>query len=59
MASDHVLRPLVAADLPQLVELYRDAVLSQAPGLYSDRQIQAWAHHAGRGSALALSLIHI
>lgn len=56
MLSDHILRPLVPADLTQLAELYRDSVLSQAPGLYSDRQIQAWAHHAGGGSALAKAL---
>jgi putative acetyltransferase len=43
----HPLRPLIATDGPQLVEVYRDAVLSQAPGRYSPEQIQAWANHAG------------
>lgn len=56
MASDFPLRPLVAADLPELVDLYRDAVLSQTPGYYNDRQIQAWAHHAGREAGLAEAL---
>lgn len=56
MASDFPLRLLVAADLPELVDLYRDAVLSQTPGYYSDRQIQAWAHHAGREAGLAEAL---
>ncbi len=56
MAVDPSLRPLVAADLPELVELYRDAVLSQTHGLYSDRQIQAWAHHAGRDGGLVEAL---
>jgi hypothetical protein len=56
MAVDPSLRSLVAADLPELVDLYRDAVLSQTHGLYSDRQIQAWAHHAGRYGGLAEAL---
>ena len=42
-----LLRPPIAADGPQLVEVYRDAVLSQTPGLYSPQQIRAWAAHAG------------
>jgi len=53
MAFNPSLRPLDVADLPELVDLYRDAVQSQACGLYSDRQIQAWAHHAGRDGDLA------
>lgn len=56
MAIDPMLRPLVDADLPELVELYRDAVLSQAPGLYSDPQIQAWAAHADGDAGLAQAL---
>lgn len=56
MAFDPALRPLVATDLPQLVDLYRDAVQSQARGLYSDRQLQAWAHHAGGDAGLAEAL---
>ncbi len=57
MAVDPSLRPLAAADLPELVDLYRDAVISQTQGLYSDRQIQAWAHHAGRDGGLAEALV--
>ena len=50
------LRPLVPADLGELVDLYRDAVLSQARGRYSEPQIQAWAHHAGSDPGFAASL---
>jgi GNAT superfamily N-acetyltransferase len=56
MAFDPLLRPLVAADLPELVDLYRDAVTSQTRGLYSERQIEAWARHAGRDAGLAEAL---
>lgn len=56
MASDPSLRPLFVNDLPELVDLYRDAVQSQTQGYYSDRQIQAWAHHAGREAGLAEAL---
>ena len=56
MAVDPLLRPLVVTDLPELVALYRDAVQSQTPGLYSDRQIQAWAAHAGRAAGLPEAL---
>lgn len=56
MASAPWLRPLVAADLPELVDLYRDAVQSQTHGLYSDRQIEAWANHAAREAGLAEAL---
>jgi GNAT superfamily N-acetyltransferase len=42
------LRPLLAEDDEQVIEVYRDAVLSQAADLYSPSQIEAWAHHAGR-----------
>lgn len=41
------LRRLQAADLPQLTEIYRDAVTSQAGALYSPEQIGAWSAHAG------------
>ena len=40
------LRRLQAADLPQLAEVYRDAVRSQAQVLYSPEQVRAWAAHA-------------
>ncbi|WP_235299921.1 (2Fe-2S) ferredoxin domain-containing protein [Synechococcus sp. GFB01] len=41
-------RRLVPADRDELIAVYRDAVLSQAAGLYRPEQVQAWAHHAGR-----------
>ena len=37
------LRPIGLADAPLLREIYADAVESQAPGLYSDAQVRAWA----------------
>jgi hypothetical protein len=46
------LRPLRPGDHDELVELYRDAVLSQASGLYTPAQIDAWAHHPVRSGAL-------
>ena len=42
------IRRLLASDLDQLIEVYRDAVISQATGLYSNAQIEAWANHASR-----------
>lgn len=43
-----MLRQLTLEDEPQLISVYRDAVLSQTPGLYEHDQIKAWAHHAER-----------
>ena len=37
------LRPIGLADAPLLREIYADVVESQAPGLYSDAQVRAWA----------------
>ena len=37
------LRPIGLADAPLLREIYADAVESQAPSLYSDAQVRAWA----------------
>jgi len=51
------LRLLTPADLPQLVAVYREAVLSQTPTLYSAEQVQAWAHHAGSSDALVEPLL--
>jgi GNAT superfamily N-acetyltransferase len=34
------------------VDVFRDAVLSQASGLYTPAQIEAWAHHPARTGAL-------
>jgi hypothetical protein len=52
-----VLRPLTPADHDALVEVYRDAVLSQTQGLYSQAQIEAWAWHAHRSGALQQPLL--
>ena len=52
------LRVLVGRDLDQLKEVYRDAVISQAKGLYSPAQIEAWANHGHRSDALAMALIN-
>ncbi|MFM7675955.1 MAG: N-acetyltransferase family protein [Synechococcus sp.] len=52
----NLLRPLVASDRDQLIELYHDAVISQAQGLYTPAQIQAWAGHAARSDALPAAL---
>ncbi|MEI8250441.1 MAG: GNAT family N-acetyltransferase [Synechococcus sp. ELA057] len=41
-----LLRPLRSSDAPQLVAVYRDAVLSQTQDLYTPEQIRAWAKHA-------------
>jgi GNAT superfamily N-acetyltransferase len=41
-------RRLVPADRDELIAVYRDAVFSQAAGLYRPEQVQAWALHAGR-----------
>ncbi|MFZ0408147.1 MAG: GNAT family N-acetyltransferase [Cyanobium sp.] len=43
-----MIRRLTAADEPQLIAVYRDAVLSQAKDFYGPAQIDAWAHHAER-----------
>jgi len=50
------LRSLRRDDGAELVEVYRDAVRSQAPGLYSRAQIEAWEEHAGRSGDLAAAL---
>lgn len=50
-----LLRPLLPEDLPQLIEVYRQAVLDQAPPLYSPRQVAAWAGHSA-GVALEAEL---
>jgi putative acetyltransferase len=39
----HSLRPLTPHDLEPVREVYRDAVLSQAPLLYTPEQVKAWA----------------
>ena len=44
-APDPDLRPLRPNDLPQVAEVYRDAVISQTGALYSPEQVRAWAAH--------------
>lgn len=46
------LRRLQPADHNELLAVYRDAVLSQTAGRYSQPQIEAWAHHPARSGAL-------
>jgi GNAT superfamily N-acetyltransferase len=41
-----MLRRLDPSDFEQVVTVYQDAVISQAAGLYSPAQIQAWAMNA-------------
>jgi putative acetyltransferase len=48
----HPLRPLAATDLNAIRQVYADAVLSQAPGLYSPEQVRAWAEHAAEAEVL-------
>jgi putative acetyltransferase len=43
------LRPLEPGDREALIAVYRDAVLSQTPCLYSPEQVRAWAGHAEAG----------
>ncbi|MFM8604252.1 MAG: N-acetyltransferase family protein [Cyanobium sp.] len=51
------IRLLLPADLPQVLEVYRDAVLSQTPGLYSPEQVEAWAGHAERDPGVREALL--
>lgn len=46
------LRVLQLVDFDQVAAVYRDAVISQAEGLYSQAQIAAWANHAHTSSAI-------
>lgn len=47
------LRALLPTDLEEVEAVYRDAVLTQAAGLYSDAQVRAWAGHPDASQALA------
>lgn len=53
MAAIRRLRP---EDLKELITVYHDAVISQAPGFYSQAQIAAWSEHARRDDGLRQSL---
>lgn len=46
------LRKLHPDDLDQVAAVYRDAVISQAEGLYSPAQIAAWSNHAHTSNAV-------
>lgn len=50
------LRPLGLDDHEEVLEVYRDAVISQAAGRYSAAQIHAWAGHAARDPQVRLAL---
>ena len=50
------LRVLHPGDLDQLAAVYRDAVISQAQGLYSPVQIAAWSNHATTSNAIQEAL---
>ena len=51
-----LMRPLRTSDTPQLMAVYREAVLSQTEGLYTPEQIRAWAGHAAGDPGFAASL---
>ena len=51
-----ILRQLEPSDFLQVAVVYRDAVMSQAQGLYSQVQIEAWAANAERDNGLRTTL---
>lgn len=51
------IRPFQATDLAAVIAVYRDAVTSQTPALYSEVQVRAWADHAEGNRELAASLL--
>jgi putative acetyltransferase len=52
-----LLRRLRPTDVDAALEVYRDAVITQAKGLYSSRQIEAWASHAARDPGVRGALL--
>ncbi|MCX5941609.1 MAG: GNAT family N-acetyltransferase [Cyanobacteria bacterium] len=50
------IRALTPADHSELLDIYGDAVSSQAPALYSDRQVAAWLSQVGAPGSLATAL---
>lgn len=54
--GDLWLRPLQAGDADQVAEVYRDAVLSQANGLYTPAQVRAWSDHPRGAEGLGPAL---
>ena len=51
------LRVLHPGDRDQVAEVYRDAVITQATGLYSPAQIAAWSNHANNSDAIREALV--
>ncbi len=50
------IRALTPADHSELVAIYGDAVSSQAPALYGDRQVRAWLSQLDGNGSLAAAL---
>lgn len=50
------MRILQPSDRDLLAEVYRDAVISQAHGLYSTGQLEAWANHGWRSDVIEQAL---
>jgi hypothetical protein len=50
------IRLLQSGDRDALAEIYHDAVSSQAAGLYSNLQLQAWANHGWQSDAIDQAL---
>ena len=50
-------RRLQPNDVDAVLEVYRDAVITQAAGLYSPCQIEAWANHAARDPGVRAALL--
>jgi putative acetyltransferase len=51
------LRLLQPTDLEQVLQVYEDAVISQASAFYSPAQIAAWVSHARNGDAVHQALL--
>ncbi len=51
-----LIRPLTPADHCELLVIYDDAVATQAPAIYSDRQVRAWRAQIADGSLLTVAL---
>jgi putative acetyltransferase len=52
-----VLRPLTPEDVDQALEVLEDAVRTQAVGLYTSTQLEAWAGHGRRSPELRDALL--
>jgi putative acetyltransferase len=50
------IRILQSSDRDALAEVYHDAVITQASGLYSTVQLQAWADHGWQSNAIDQAL---